>query len=73
MSKIIDFSKYHPLTQKILLETDLKIVFARNYFLQLGRCCGKCYVDKELRRLRGQMLTQIMIDEFKLKGGNNNA
>lgn len=66
MSKIIDFSEYHPLTQEILLKTDLKILFARNYFLQLGRCCGKCNVDKELRRLRGQMLTQIMIDEFKM-------
>lgn len=68
MSKIIDFSKYHPLTQEILKKTDLKILFARNYFLQLGRCSGKSYVEKEIKKLIGQCLTQIIIDEFKMKG-----
>lgn len=67
MSKIIDFSKYHPLTQEILLNTDIKILMSRNVVLQIGRCSGKASVDKELRKLRGQCLTQIMIDEFKQK------
>lgn len=62
--KVIDFSIYHPFKQETL-NADIKIILARNNFLLFGRCSGKCYVDKELRKLRGQCLTQIMIDEFR--------
>ena len=67
MSKIIDFSKYSPLTRH-LLELELKIEFTGRSYYYLARGNGKKQALKEIeelkKQLKGACITGIIIEEF---------